>query len=320
MKIRNIFTWPRRRSQTQETTVATQPDWKRYAELNQHRTAKGYEPIPAEEFTQAWYEMQNPKKPRKWTHAEITALQNNLYRLGREPLSAAEVLDMEGVSMANLNADLTAIENSYQAQIAKGESDIQRMLDLGYPTPVGARDRVVAQANIGRDQALNTARETFYQAVQAVRATHAALRHQARLNASPSIDEAKRQQMGALLSQCRNLSEIRKLHADAISAGDEGAAYYLEMNAAERLQGDAEKLIWSQMANEQRTRRAGTPLETIQADELEISQAFSELNAHARSDEAERFAKPMNLNTSEFLNAPGMANLKLADPEPVFGE
>jgi hypothetical protein len=134
--------------------------------------------------------------------------------------------------------------------------------------------------------------------------------------------------MGVLLKSCRNLTDLKRLHAAAIAANDTAGAFFLETNAddllaqqpgREQLSNQADLEAWHAVGREQRTRRAGAPYQRVMADEAELAETLTEVNSHLTSFEASATAQALGLEDSaQFQSGAPIANLHLPAADPIF--
>lgn len=308
------------RQKTPEYTPTPQlVSWRAFAELNERRVKRWGEGarITPDEWIEGLAAQHRPK-PKPMTRAEVMRVQEHFYRTGKEPLSEIEILELTGYDMSTLEERMNAIETNYQAELQRGEAEIARYLELGMAVPNAAHDVVKQRARDARNAAIRQEREDYLPAVQMARENHGAIRHAARLAATPPVTPEKAAQANALMAQCRSLRELQRLHADALTGRDEALAYHLEVHGHEILTGmDVD--MWRVTATEQRDRRAAPHVAKLQAIEDEIRAGLNVLNSHPLSDEAEAFAQRNGFkDADQFLNAAGISNLAIPPAEPIF--
>jgi len=211
-------------------------NWKKFAEMNAKRQAKGYEPIPSDEWAQGVAEM--PRIIPPMTKAGIEHIQNYLYQHNREPLTEREILELEGHSMDTLKTSLDAIESAYQAAKAAGAAQVESWRKLGLPLPADTDKRIAAEALVVRDQAVLAAREDLVAATQRIRESHRPLRDQARKLMYPSVDKETSDYLGEALKRVSSLADLQRLYSDCQT---DGGKFYLEVHGAERLTTDWDK-------------------------------------------------------------------------------
>lgn len=194
---------------------------------------------------------------------------------------------------------LSNIERSYKVAVDQADRELigsvsilANMVDAAASHDLGRavrlrRAALVAAARQDRDKALQTIRDDLAQVAEQRRGAYARLRNEARKLANPPIDQAIRDQAAQIVNQARTLPELRAIHADALSAGDDHLAYAIEQagSAPGMIPDQADQVQWRDLAIEQGMRRAAGPIGQLERSEGELAELAHQVAGHLLTSE-----------------------------------
>lgn len=152
-------------------------------------------------------------------------------------------------------------------------------------------ETALAKLTKAHDEVIDQIRVAITEEAERIRASQAEKRHRLRLKTAIAVPTEKAAAMQSALAATKTTDEVMHLHADAISAKDEPAAYWLEQNAGAhigQIGKEVDQARWEDLCEREYKRRGGAVLQEIKDTEDAIRAAESTAHRYRTTSEAKQ--------------------------------
>lgn len=151
-----------------------------------------------------------------------------------------------------------------------------------------------AELEAVRDELLSNLRTALTAEADALRASQSSQRHELRKRQAPTVSGETASAMRAALAGAQSFGDVQRMHADALAAGDDAAAFWLETNSdgeIERVGRDTDLALWDGLRLANARRRGGDVLAEIESVDAAIDDAQATALQYRTTTEARHTAE-----------------------------